>query len=171
MHDSADALRPGVRQDRSGVVFCVPRMDYDWQLELLCQCDLRQEGVALRSAGGVVVVIIQAAFSHPDRSFRSVLADQVEVTLADETASVVRMNSGGMPDEPPVGRGHFPRCASGAEDIPGAAAGADADDRFGPAVSRPLDYIAAVAVERFVGEVRVAVDERCVTEVFFGHLR
>ena len=61
------------------------------------------------------------------------------------------------------------RCASGAEDIPGAASRADADYRFGSAFLRALNYRVAVAGERLVGEVCVAVDEPLDIPIFLGH--
>ena len=112
---------------------------------------------------------VEATLPYRDCTSGNVFADALDVARGIEPLRVVRMDSRGVPDESWIGAGHFPRCASGAEDIPGAAAGADADDRFGSTFTRPPDYIAAVAVERFVCEVRVAVDERCATDDFFGH--
>lgn len=80
------------------------------------------------------------------------------------------MNSRRIPHEALVRGGDLTRRASGAEDIPGAAAGADADDGNGPALYSSVDYVAAVAVERRIGEVRVAVDEPFKPLGFLGHL-
>ena len=60
-------------------------------------------------------------------------------------------------------------CTSGADDITGAAARADAHDCFSPAVPCAIDYFAAVTFERWVGEVRVAVDEPLDTPSLRGH--
>lgn len=79
------------------------------------------------------------------------------------------MHSGCEPDKTGICGGDSLGCASGAEDIPGAAAGADADYRFGPIRSCAIDYVAAVAVERLVGEVRVAVDVPFEIPIFLGH--
>lgn len=114
-------------------------------------------------------MIVETTLSYRDCASGNVLADECDVAPGVEPLRVVRMDSRSVPDEPGIGAEYLARCASGAEDIPGAAAGADAYDRFGSTLTRPQDYIAAVAVERFVCEVRVAVDERCATDDFFGH--
>ena len=87
-----------------------------------------------------------------DEAFDSDRVDVIERARASGAAAIVCIGSG-----------------SGAEDIPGAASRSDADDCFGPAIAGPGDYIAAVAVERFVCEVRVGVDEPRATLVFLGH--
>lgn len=61
--------------------------------------------------------------------------------------------------------------AGGGEDVCLATARSDADYRAGPGDSGPLDYLVAVAGERRVGEVRVAVDEVWNAVVLRGHLR
>ena len=64
------------------------------------------------------------------------------------------------------------RCvARSGEYIVCTAAGSDADYCAGARVSRPLNYLVAVAGERRVGEVRVAVDEGWNADVLRGHLR
>ena len=79
------------------------------------------------------------------------------------------MHSGCEPDKTGICGGDSLGCASGAEDIPGAAPRADADDRSGSRFLRVLNYVAAVAVERRVCEVRVAVDVPFEIPVFLGH--
>ena len=59
----------------------------------------------------------------------------------------------------------------GSENVSGAAARSDADNGAGPRDAGPLDYLVAVAGERRVGEVRVAVDEGWNAAVLRGHLR
>lgn len=61
--------------------------------------------------------------------------------------------------------------ARGCEHICRPATGTDADYCAGPSDAGPLDYLVAVAVERRVGEVRVAVDEVWNAAVLRGHLR
>lgn len=61
-----------------------------------------------------------------------------------------------------AGRGQYIVCT---------AAGSDADYRAGAGMARPLNYLVAVAGERRVGEVRVAVDEVWNADVLRGHLR
>jgi hypothetical protein len=86
-----------------------------------------------------------------------------------EPDRIMRMNACRVPDEARVRLGHGPGCTSGAEDVLGAASRADAYDCFGPILFRALDYRVAVAVERRVGEVRVAVDVPLDSPVFLGH--
>lgn len=61
--------------------------------------------------------------------------------------------------------------ARGGENIRFTAARADANNRPGTGEACPLDYLVAVAGERWVGEVRVAVDEVWNAVVLRGHLR
>ena len=79
------------------------------------------------------------------------------------------MHSRGEPDKAGIFVRDHHRCTSGAEDIPGAASGADADDRRGSRVPCASDYLAAVAGERFVAEVRVAVDVPLEAPSLRGH--
>ena len=79
------------------------------------------------------------------------------------------MHTGRAPDESRVRQRNVTRCTSGAEDIPGAAAGADADNCFGSIFSCPLNYRVAVAAERLVCEVGVTVDEPLDIPIFLGH--
>ena len=61
--------------------------------------------------------------------------------------------------------------AGGGENVALAAPRPDTDYRAGPGEAGPLDYLVAVAGERRVGEVRVAVDEVWNAVVLRGHLR
>ncbi len=83
----------------------------------------------------------------------------------------MRMNAGRKPHEPRILSRDSPGRTSGAEGIPGAASGADADDGCGSRAPCAIDYLAAVTGERLVGEVRVAVDEPFDIPSFRGHLR
>ena len=81
----------------------------------------------------------------------------------------MRMNSRRVKNESGMPGGDGCRCTSGAKDIPGAASRADADYCLGSIVLCSCDYRAAVAVERRVGEVRVAVDVPREIPIFLGH--
>jgi hypothetical protein len=116
-------------------------------------------------------MVVEPALADCNCPRREMRADLLDVPARIESARVVRMDSRSVPDEPAVGGSDIRGCASGAEDIPGAAAGADADDGFGSVLLRARDYIAAVAFERLVGEVRVTVDEPFDIPVFLGHFR
>ena len=169
VHHANDACRPRFGHHRSRILFGVPGMDYDGTPCLARKLQLGRERPPLLHAGGIVVVVVEPALADRDSAGSNMFAKLFHVFPCREADRVVRMNSGRIPYEGGVKGGEAPRRASGAEDIPGAAAGADADDCLGTALLSPPDYIAAVARERGVCEVRVAVDERCDTDVFFGH--
>lgn len=118
-----------------------------------------RESSTLLTARRIVIVIVKAALTYSDGSSGGKLSQAFDVPRRFETLGVVGMHSGRKPHETGKCSGHGHGCMSGAEDIPSAAAGSDADDRISPVVPCPFDYLAAVAVERLVGEVRVAVDE------------
>jgi hypothetical protein len=88
-----------------------------------------------------------------------------------ETRRIVRMNSSRIRDVAGVTARERCRIARGGEYIVRTAPGADADYCAGPGDAGPLDYLVAVAGERRVGEVRVAVDEVWNAAVLRGHLR
>ena len=144
-------------------------MDHERQPRFRGQRDLRGEGLALLRPRGIVIVVVETALTHRYGTRSYVVADDLQVTSTVETDRVMRVDARCIPYESGIVAGDIPRRASGAEDIPGAAAGADADDRFGPALTCALDYVEAVAVERRVCEVRVGVDEWRATDVCFGH--
>ena len=169
MHDATYAHCSRLAQQLPRVVFRIARVNNKRESGLAPEPDLRAKNRLLHVPRRVVVVVVESTFANCDRAVTGVLANQPGVAAGIEPLSVVGVNTGGIPDEPGIGLRDLPRCASGAEDVPGAASGADADNRFGSVFPGATNYIAAVAVERLVCEVRVAVDERCDTEVFFGH--
>jgi len=81
------------------------------------------------------------------------------------------MYAGGVKKKSSVASGQLCRCARGAEWVVGSAAGSNADDGTRARIAGALDYLVAVAVERRIGEVRVAVDEVWNAVVLRGHLR
>lgn len=144
-------------------------MYHERQARFSGQRDLRRESVALFGPWRVVVMVVEPALADCNGARRYVLANDRQVPVTVEADGVMRVNAGGVPHQSGIVAGDVPRRASGAEDIPGAAAGADADDRFGPALTCARYYVEAVAVERRVCEVRVGVDEWRATDVCFGH--
>lgn len=169
VHHSHDTRLARFGQHRARIIFRVTSVNDHRAIRLTRHHELLGESPALLDARRVVVVVVEPALAYRYRARLDVLSQVRDVAHRIESARVVGMNSGGVPDESGIPRREDPRRASGAEDIPGAAAGADADDRFGSAFARALDYVAAVAVERLVGEVRVAVDEPFDIPVFLGH--
>lgn len=169
VQNACNASRRRLDEHRSRVVLRVARVNDDRQRRLPCQPQLLGKCAALLGTGRVVVVIVEATLADRDGSLIGELTERRDVASRVEPDRVVRMDSRRKPYDSPMGGRDVPRCASGAEDIPGAAAGADADNRFGSTFLRPPDYVAAVAVERRVGEVRVAVNVPFDVAVFLGH--
>ena len=114
-------------------------------------------------------MIVETALADRDRSVTNEVPDLVDMRSRIESACIVRMHPCSAPDKSAICCCDERRCASGAEDILGAASRADADNRFGSVFLRALDYRVAVAVERLVGEVRVTVDEPLDIPIFLGH--
>lgn len=144
-------------------------MDHQRQARFRCKRYLLRESGALFGPWRVVVMVVEPALADCNGARCDVLANHGKVTRAVETDRVMRVHARGVPHKSGIVASDDPRRASGAEDIPGAAAGADADDRLGSALTCALDYVEAVAVERRVCEVRVGVDEWRDTDVCFGH--
>ena len=115
-------------------------------------------------------MIIETAFADSNGAALYKFTKLVDVARF-KSVSIMRMNSRREPDKPRIRFRDALRCTSGAEDIPGAAARTDAHNGFGPAVPCAIDYLAAVAVERRVGDVRVTVDEPFDIPAFLGHFR
>ena len=160
MHHSPYSGSAGFNHHCARIVFCITGMYDDREARFARKRKLCGECASLLQARRIVVVIVEPAFPDSHSARFHILAQQRRVVQFVETTGVVGMHTGGKPDEGGMGARQIPRRASGAEDIPGAAAGADADDCSCSALTRPPDYIAAVALERGVCEVRVAVDER-----------
>ena len=169
VEDSAHPALPRLDHHRPGVILGVARVYHERKTRLRGQRYLRRESVTLLGPRRVVIMVVEPAFADRYGARGDVLANDREVPRSVETDCVMRVHARRVPDESWILARDVPRRASGAEDIPGAAAGADADDRFGPALTCALDYVDAVAVERRVCEVRVGVDEWRATDVCFGH--
>ncbi len=116
-------------------------------------------------------MIIEAAFADCDGATGNQLAKGSNIANRVEAGSVVRVDARRMRNEAGIARREGGGIASSSEDISLAAARPDADYRAGPGDTGPLDYLVAVAGERRVGEVRVAVDEVWNAVVLRGHLR
>ena len=114
-------------------------------------------------------MVVETAFADPDCSIGDKGAKRFDITGCIKPDCIVRMNAGCEPHEAGVAHCDVPRCTSGAEDIPGAAPGADAYDGIGTTLLCSLDYRVAVAVERRVGEVRVGVDVPFDIPALLGH--
>jgi len=114
---------------------------------------------------GIVVVVVEPAFSDRDGVAKKV-AQFRDISFLVEPGRVMRMNAGSREDEARVfgsacrrENGHVERLS-------------DAHDSRRARLAGAGDYRVAVAVERRVCEVGVAVDEVfCREPVWRGHLR
>jgi hypothetical protein len=164
-----DSRLPCFHDHRFRIGLGISRVYHGRLRRLARQAKLFGERQPLRISRRVVVVIVEAAFSNCHCAHLDVRAQLIDMLKRNKSLRIVRVHTSGIPDEPRIRIGDVPRCASGAEDIPGAAPRADADDRLGSILSCARDYVPAVTVERRVGEVRVAVDEPFDIPVFLGH--
>ncbi len=116
-------------------------------------------------------MVIESALANRDRALRHECSQFGNRSCGIEPRRIMRMNSGRMRDVAAVIARQRCRIARGSENISRSAARSDADYCAGPGDAGPLDYLVAVAGERRVGEVRVAVDEVWNAAVLRGHLR
>jgi hypothetical protein len=98
-------------------------------------------------------VVVETAFADGDSTTLNQLAKSRDVTSSVEASCVVRVDSGRGEDEARM----LSRACGG--DRRGIDRFPDADDRQSARIAGASDYLAAVAGERRVREVGVAVDE------------
>ena len=166
MQDSDDSGAACLADYGSRIVLGVTGV-YDYRaLRLVSERNLRRESGTLRIAGRVVVVVVEAALAHRDRTALNKAAQLWYVALERRTSrGVVRVNARGRENEARVFRGVLSGDRGGIDGL------ADADDRGRARIAGAGDYRVAVAGERCVREVGVAVDEACRAPVLRGHLR
>jgi hypothetical protein len=165
VQDTDDASGLSFPDERPRIVFCVARVNDDWALHLARERNLSGKRESLGWSRRIVVVIIESALPDRDRRALEKLAKSRDVTLRVEGMGVVRMDSG---------------CREYKARIPGGVFGgersylkrlSDADDSCRARIAGAGDYRVAVAGERSVREVGVAVDEDRRASVLRGHLR
>ena len=171
VQDSCHSATPSLADHRTCIVFGISGMNHYRTLELAREQKLRGECAALLDAWRVVVVIIESAFTNGDSTAGDKLAQHLHVTHLVETGGIVRVDPHGVEDVAWMMDGESHSSPGGGEDILFTASGSDTDYRAGPGGAGPFDYLVAVAVERRVGEVRVAVDEVWNAAILRGHLR
>ena len=161
--DYAGRLRFG--DERTRVILRLPSVHHDRLLRLRGQTYLGGKGGALSLARRVVVVVVEAALTYRDRGSQQ-LAQPRNVAPLIESGCVVRMDSRGREDiAGKLGRvfGRERRCLQRLSYT---------DDSRRARIAGARDYRVAVAGERRVGEVGMAVDEDVRTPpVLRGHLR
>ena len=106
---------------RARIIFCIPRVHHDRLLCIVREGELLGEGPALLQARRIVVMVVEAALSYCNGSVVHEIAKNVHVARRIESDGVVRVNARSVPDETGMRPGDEGGCASGAEDILGAA--------------------------------------------------
>ena len=149
----------------SRIVFGLTRVNDDWPPRLVSKRNLGREGGTLSIARRVVVVVVEAALANRDRAVPEKLAQLRYIALDLERRGIVRVDSRGSENEARVFCGVLGGQRSGVNRL------ADADDRSRARIAGAGDYRVAVAGERCVREVGVAVDEACRAPVLRGQLR
>ncbi len=165
MQDACDSRRVRVADDRARIVFRIARVHDHGTAGLSGERDLRGKRGSLGLTRRVVVVIVEPAFADRDSTACQQLAKLGNVSTGFEFCGVVRVNTGGCENEPRV----LSRARGG--DRRRIDRLTDADDRQCARLAGAGDYLPAVAGERRVREVGVAVDEDCRALVWRGHLR
>jgi hypothetical protein len=140
--------------ERVRVVLGLARVHDDRKRELRGKLELRGERQPLAVPRRVVVVVVETALAHGNRTTVREPADPVHVARPIETGGIVRVHAGREPREPafPFGEGAGPR--GGRERLP------NAQDAGRAGRAGALDHRGLVLTERGVGQVGVAVEER-----------
>ena len=137
---------------RSRVILGVASVHNDGFPCFLGQLYLRRERFALRDTRRVVVVVIEATFADGD-GFAQQRAQERNITRGVESGGVVGMDAGSGEDKAGILDGDLAGDSSGRQRF------TDADDGSRARIPGAGDYVVAVAGERRVREVGVAVDE------------
>lgn len=117
------------------------------------ELELHRERATLQVARRVVVVVVESAFSDRNRAGVEQALQSGNICTRIERCRVVRMDSGRKSDEARM------RCRNPGRSVRLLDRCTDTDDARSARVAGADDYRVAVAGERFVGEVGVAVEE------------
>ena len=138
---------------RSGVVLGISGVNDQWLLHFRRESDLRGKRGALQVPRRVVVVVVEPAFTDGDRGVAQQVSQARDVARRIEASGVVGMNARRRENKSRIGS----RDLGGEQRRRQRLTDADDPDRARPAGAS--DYRVAVAGERRVREVGVAVDE------------
>ena len=142
----------GLANHRPGVIFCVAGVNHQRLAHFAGQSNLRGERSALRVTRRVVVVVVQAALANRHRELTGEPQAR-NVPCRVERRGVVGMNTSSRKDEPRILNRDLGGNCRRRERFP------DAHDCLRARIAGARDYRVAVAGERRVREVGVAVDE------------
>ena len=153
MQHSGHTSRASIAYHRGRIGVGIARVDDDWPGIPPREIELTRECEALLIAWRVVVVVVQPTFTDGDRTSVEEPFERRNIDLRVERRGIVWMDASGERDE---ARMRFRNPGRAVRLIDGRA---DADDTCRARIAGARDYRVAVAVERFVGEVGVAVEE------------
>jgi hypothetical protein len=153
VHDTQNAGGSSVANERAGVVFRISCVENDRLAHIGSERNLSRQRGALGFAWRIVVMIIESAFADGHSRTTKQLAQFRNIAGRVECGCVMGMDSGGGKHEPRVVRRVLGSNRRSGERFP------DADDRPRARIAGARDYRVAVAGERRVREVGVAVDE------------
>jgi hypothetical protein len=153
VHDPDDAGGTSVANERAGVVFRISRVDDERLANLRGDRHLSRERGALGFAWRIVVVIVEPALADRHRRTTKQLAKFRHIARRVERGCVVGMDSGRRKNKTWIVYRVLSRERRRGERF------SNADDRPRARFAGARDYRVAVAGERRVREVGVAVDE------------
>ena len=165
MQDAEYSCRACFPNDGAGIVLRITRVHDDREIRFAGNRNLSRKGPALRFTRTIIVVVVEAALSDSDGTIAQKAFESRKIGPCVESRSIVRVNPGCRKHEARIigrDRGGRRRCVEGFPD-------ADHCDRARRAGAG--NYLVAVAGERRVREVGVAVDEDRRASVLRGHLR
>jgi hypothetical protein len=165
VHDPEDASGSSISNDSAGIVLRISRVDDERLAKLGCELHLSGERGALGFPRRTVVMIVESALADRHRRTTKQLAKFRNIARRFERGCVVGMNSGGRKNKAGIVYRELSREYRRGERFP------NADDRPRARFAGARDYRVAVAGERRVREVGVAVDEDWRALVVRGHLR
>ena len=148
--DHARGLR--LRDERARVVLGLPSVSHDWPPHLRSEGDLSGKHGALSLTRRVVVVVVEAALPYGNGGSQQ-LAQPRNIAPFVEGSGIVRMDSRSREDKARILGRVLGRERRRLQRL------SDADDSRRARVAGARDYRVAVAGERRVGEVGMAVDE------------
>ena len=165
VEDSHHAGGLRLRNERACVVLSLPGMNDDGALHLRRESQLSAKRGALELARRVVVMVVEAALADGNGGSQE-LTQLRDVAMLVESGGVVRMDARRREYKTRILRRVLSRQRRCLQRF------SDADDSRRARVAGACDYRVAVAGERRVGEVGMAVDEDLRTPpVLRGHLR
>ncbi len=161
---TADALRGRLENHTACVLVGVARVDHNRLPLARGKLKLHAEGIPLCNFRRVLVMVVETALAHSAGAAAEARLNRGHIPGGVEQGCVVRMDARRPVNKAGVALGESLR------GIGGGMRFADADDAARARVAGAGDYFVAVAVERRVGEVRVAVEEGCHASDLRGHL-